>query len=44
MSMDTQTPQGAAALDTALERDHDGGLLDMLGSVLGGGDAGAAPG
>ncbi|HLA64312.1 MAG TPA: DUF937 domain-containing protein [Rhodothermales bacterium] len=30
------TPQGAAALGSALERDHDGSLLDNLGPYLGG--------
>jgi len=42
LAQNAQTPQGASALNTALERDHDGGLLDMLGSVLGGGAAGGA--
>lgn len=37
LAQNTQTPQGAAALDQALERDHDGGLLDMVGGMLGGG-------
>lgn len=37
LAQNTQTPQGAAALDQALERDHDGGLLDSLGGLLGGG-------
>lgn len=30
------TPDGAAALDQALERDHDGSVLDNLGAILGG--------
>ncbi|MBE2185486.1 MAG: DUF937 domain-containing protein [Rhodothermales bacterium] len=37
LAQNTQSPQGAAALDQALERDHDGGLLDRLGGLLGGG-------
>ena len=32
-------PQGAEALNGALERDHDGSLLDDLGGFLGGGAA-----
>jgi len=31
----TASPQGAQALNAALERDHDGSLLDNLGSLLG---------
>ncbi len=30
------TPQGAESLNNALEKDHDGGILDMLGGFLGG--------
>ena len=30
------TPQGAESLNGALEKDHDGGILDMLGGFLGG--------
>ena len=33
----SSTPQGAAALGSALDRDHDGSILDNLGSLLGGG-------
>jgi len=35
-------PEGARALDSALERDHDGGIFDNLGSYLG--DFAAGPG
>jgi hypothetical protein len=33
----SSTPQGEAALGSALDRDHDGSILDNLGSLLGGG-------
>ena len=35
-------PNGAASLLGALQRDHDGSLLDNLGGLLGGGNAGQA--
>ena len=37
MARNASDPQGAQALSSALERDHDGSLLDNLGSLLGGG-------
>lgn len=39
MSRNAEEPQGAQALAGALERDHDGSLLDHLGSLFGGGGA-----
>lgn len=39
-----RSPQSAAALTEALEKDHDGSLLDQLGSLLGGGVAGGGLG
>jgi hypothetical protein len=45
LNRNAQDPQGAASLDKALGRDHDGSLLDDLGGLLGGGgnaSAGAA--
>ena len=44
MRRNASTPEGAQSLAGALERDHDGGLLDNLGPLLGmlGGAAGAA--
>src|SRR5262245_58603534 len=42
LAKNTATPEGAGALDQALARDHDGGLLDDLGGLLGGG--GGTPG
>ena len=36
MKRNTSTPEGASALSNALENDHDGGILDNLGSFLGG--------
>ncbi len=39
MARNASEPQGAQALSSALERDHDGSLLDHLGSLLGGGAA-----
>jgi hypothetical protein len=43
MRRNVATPEGAQALQGALERDHDGGLLDNLGPLLSmlGGAAGA---
>ncbi len=37
LARNTQTPQGAQTLGTALDRDHDGGLLDTVMGALGGG-------
>lgn len=39
LSQNAAQPQGAAALDTALNA-HDGGILDNLGGLLGGGGGG----
>lgn len=36
LARNASTPDGAQALQGALERDHDGTLLDSLGSLLGG--------
>lgn len=44
MQRNAGTPQGAQALNHALERDHDGGLLDNLGGLLGGAAGGGALG
>ena len=41
LARNASTPQGATALHGALERDHDGSLLDNLGGLLSGG-AGAS--
>lgn len=38
------SPQGRSSLNAALERDHDGSLLDSLGSLLRGGTAGGGLG
>ncbi len=38
------SPQSAMALSTALERDHDGGVLDHVSNLLGGGSSGGALG
>ncbi len=37
LARNASTPDGAQALQGALERDHDGTLLDSVGSLLGGG-------
>ena len=37
LSRNASTPDGAQALHGAIERDHDGGLLDNLSGFLGGG-------
>lgn len=42
LANNAQQPQGAQALNQALENDHDGGILDNLGNFLGTGDT--APG
>ncbi|MCB1023931.1 MAG: DUF937 domain-containing protein [Acidobacteria bacterium] len=39
LANNASTPQGAQSLNNALEQDHNGGLLDMLGGFLGGGTA-----
>jgi len=43
LDRNTDTAEGAAALDQALERDHDGSLLDHLAGFLGGGSAPSVP-
>jgi hypothetical protein len=43
LSQNAAQPQGAAALDTALN-DHDGSILDNLGGILGGGAMGGIGG
>lgn len=40
LARNTESSQGAASLDRALERDHDGGILDNLQGFLGGGNTG----
>ena len=35
LARNSATPQGAAGILGALERDHDGSLLDSLGGLLG---------
>jgi hypothetical protein len=40
MNRNASSPDGAAALETAVARDHDGSILDSLGSLLGGGQPG----
>lgn len=42
MARNASRSKGAAALNTALERDHDGGIFDRLGDFIG--DAGSGPG
>lgn len=44
LQRNASTPQGAQALDRALERDHDGGLLEGLGGLLGGAGGSAGGG
>lgn len=39
MARNAATPDGAAALNRALEQDHDGSVLDNLGDILGGNTA-----
>ncbi len=43
LAKNASTPEGAASLNNALERDHDGSLLDNLMGMLGGGGQAAAP-
>jgi hypothetical protein len=43
LSHNASNPEGAAALNTALDA-HDGGILDNLGGLLGGGGAGGIGG
>lgn len=40
LSRNASTPEGARALESAVERDHDGSILDNLGGLLGGGGGG----
>lgn len=44
ISKNASTEQGAQQLDKALEQDHDGGMLDNVMSLFGGGDAAPASG
>lgn len=44
LARNSSTPQGAAGILGALERDHDGSLLDDLGGLLGGLTGGGAAG
>jgi hypothetical protein len=44
LARNAQTPAGAQALGAALEKDHDPGLLDNLGSMLGGAGGGGLAG
>ncbi len=39
LAKNASTPSGAQQLDSALQRDHDGSLLDNLGAMFGGGGA-----
>ena len=41
LARNSATPQGAAGILGALDRDHDGSLLDSLGGLLGGGSGGS---
>ncbi|HEX6084933.1 MAG TPA: DUF937 domain-containing protein [Thermoanaerobaculia bacterium] len=43
LSQNAAQPQGAAALDNALDQ-HDGSILDNLGGMLGGGGSGSSAG
>lgn len=40
----TRSPQGAQDLDNALTKNHDGGLLDQLGGLMGGAGGGGGAG
>lgn len=42
LSRNAKNPEGASALNRALEKDHDGSLLDNLGPAIGGIGATAA--
>jgi hypothetical protein len=42
INQQAQNPAGAAGLLSALDRDHDGSVLDDLGALLGGGGGGKA--
>ncbi|MBC6994392.1 DUF937 domain-containing protein [Neolewinella lacunae] len=44
LARNASTPDGAAALSNALEKDHDGSLLDNLGGLLGGASGGGQAG
>ena len=44
LARNSATPQGAAGILGALERDHDGSLLDNLGGLLGGMSGGSSGG
>lgn len=44
LARNARKDDGARSLAGALDRDHDGGLLDQLGSFLGGGDTSAGAG
>ena len=44
MSKNAQSDEGARSLDSALEQDHDGSLLDNLSAMLGGGSSGGLGG
>lgn len=44
LARNSAQPEGAQALDTALAKDHDGGLLDNLMGYLGGASAGPGEG
>ena len=43
MAKNASRPEGAQALNNALAKDHDGSILDNLGSFLGSSDNGAGP-
>lgn len=44
LARNASRPEGAAALETALVKDHDGGLLDQVTDFLGRGDASTGEG
>ncbi len=44
LARNAQSPEGAQSLANALERDHDGSLLDGLGALMGGGSGGSGGG
>ena len=43
LNKNAQSPDGAEALANALDNDHDGGILDNLGALLGGAQAAPEP-